>query len=573
MSALFHPFGADLLNSGLIPPAEMGVLCLPGTRLQHVKKVGRRIEVLLKPFRGDRRAISPETVLFAKHDHRPLRRPKRPIDLSQFANEIMLTKISPVFWNAVGITFNGSVAAYQECPWHPGQQSLRIFPASESGDFFFRCHHCGTTLSTIEFVARRKQSSIAAAAAFAWDWGMVAEPVSDEAITTLERLTRFRNLLNRGRDSYATLVTCGMTTARYGDVLAFSKPAYLDLLRDLPLAERRRRETVMAKVYRNVFGFPARVVFYSKEWLPLTELRFGNDAVLFDSPRRSDFCSLDDLIACPDEEMALAMERAVRQWPAADQVGVTVLSQTTRPLTTYSPPLHHVWLVKRYCDSAEYGLPLSHSATHVRVVNFHSSEAAQAECSSRSVICDPGHPSCMEWVANHLARDRRPLHTTLSTILTNPAISPAVGKELIARTAELQGLDVASVAARIDNASNPFGLQLGGATYLCRDGRFLKKSKRKTFGPISNFAVRITSPRPHRAANSKLDLELTIGADRIQVTVSDAEFNNPQRLWKAIRSAAGAAGLGHPVMSAVSDRKLLPEIIRGTHGPQMAKAA
>jgi hypothetical protein len=46
--------------------------------------------------------------------------------------------------------------------------------------------------------------------------------------------------------------------------------------------------------------------------------------------------------------------------------------------------------------------------------------------------------------------------------------------------------------------------------------------------------------------------------------MTDAAFNNPQRLWKAVRAAAQKASLPYPTMTAVPDRKLLPEIIRGT---------
>jgi hypothetical protein len=202
-----------------------------------------------------------------------------------------------------------------------------------------------------------------------------------------------------------------------------------------------------------------------------------------------------------------------------------------------------------------------------RVKHFGSELDAIEHC-SREEICDPALPACIDVVARDLANDGRPLPALFSTLLTRPDISPEVGRALIARAAQVKGLPVKAVASGIETVSSPYAVRLGSATYMDRDGSFLKKGKRGDFESISNFSARIISAKPGRGANPVLDVKLTAGNGSTNFSITDAAFNNPQRLWKAIRSAANEAGLPYPIMTTVPDRKLLPEIIRGTRGKE-----
>jgi hypothetical protein len=62
-----------------------------------------------------------------------------------------------------------------------------------------------------------------------------------------------------------------------------------------------------------------------------------------------------------------------------------------------------------------------------------------------------------------------------------------------------------------------------------------------------------------------LDVVLTSDGRQVHFGVSELQFNNSNRLWRAARMAAASAGLPYPQMTAVPERKLLPELVRGSH--------
>ena len=281
-------------------------------------------------------------------------------------------------------------------------------------------------------------------------------------------------------------------------------------------------------------------------------------------PRWTDYCDWSrDLIVCGDTETATDIERVVSRWPAANRIAVATIAEPG-PAPVSDKPVENIWLLVRSQTSAESGLPLCREGTNVRGKSIGS--GMDAEHLSRESICDPNLPSCLETVARNLVDDERPIHALLSTTLANRNISPAVGKELIARVASLTGGDEASLVALMDDDSNPYALHLSTGTYTCREGRFWKKGKRGDFTPISNFSARVLTTRPYRTGNPMLDVEVSIGAEVVVVATSEAAFRNAQRLWKTIRTAGQKSGLPYPAISTVSDRKLLPQIIRGTCG-------
>ena len=118
----------------------------------------------------------------------------------------------------------------------------------------------------------------------------------------------------------------------------------------------------------------------------------------------------------------------------------------------------------------------------------------------------------------------------------------------------------------VELRSNAFCFRLNGALYCVRDGQFWKKKKRdREFAPITNFALRVEYSRPHRAGNNILDVVLTSQGRQVHFDMTEQGFNNASRLWRAVRITATSAGLPYPLMTTVPERKLLPELVRGSH--------
>lgn len=572
MLPLFVPEAPFLIAGGVLDPGEAAGLFMGTARLQQIRKSVRGFS-FSNPCQDFHPAHLPRLELLnAPQLAGELRRPCRRVEFFQATSEIMVKNLKPLFYKPFCQPFSGTVAGYHQCPRCMQGETLRIFPAPASGDVYFRCHRCGSTLSTLEqFQAsdRLGNDPWDVSAKRAYDFGIVASPYTDEAVTTTRRLHQWRNALVRGREYYASLVRAGEISACFGDWAAFDRRALVRLMEDVQLPVRETRQLQLVQVSRNAFGFPTLISIYSTDYVPLRELRFSPEHFLFDAPRWPDFLDWSsNVIVCSDREMATAVERAVSAWSPQDRIAVVGIAEAAEPVTSYAPPFQNIWLPIRHGKSAEAGLPFGDAAAHVRVVRVDVPDGPEVMKLDRRQLCHAQTQGSVDVVARDLANDGRSLPALLSSTLANPAITGAVGRKLTETAAALKGESIGQVEAGVDVQSSPYAVRLGSGTYLCRNGVYLKRKKAGgAFGPISNFSVRIERTEPHRRDNPQLELKLVVNGGAAYLKVSAALFQNSVRLWKSLRAAAAAAGLATPLFFTVPDRRLLPEIIRGTHQP------
>jgi hypothetical protein len=559
---LGHPLALGALKCAL-PLGQQGTLLLGG-RLQHVKKAARRLSKICN-WKPPRDHLPDESILSRSHDSKPLHPATRVLDLD-FGDTVMIQSFDSVFWGP-GREFSGSLAGFQYCPHHSEEARLQIFAPAGSSEFYFRCNLCGTTWKGLEFF---KSSSLIQkqtweeTARSALDRGFLAEPISTEALNCYRRLSQWRSAFDSARSDYRHYVKYRGLSARFGDWLVLARSESLSLLSGLPI--RLRERATLASINRNVYGFPAAIEVYSLVAFPSAVVKFTDDVFTLNTPRWADFQDWTrDIVVCPDNQMATALERGIARWPQQDRVAVATISPTSQPITT-ALPFQNVWLPVRTDESPDYGLMMFDGSTNLRVKRFGQvdDELKCLERIEKAQLCDPNAPTCLDVVASSIARDPRDLSLALNTVLAKPHITPAAGRALTSKVAQLRGVAADDLAERIELRSNPYVFRIGDALYACR-GQFFRKKRDREFQSISNFALRIESEKPYREGNVILDLVLVMDGRHRPFTVREAQFNSPQRLWKAIRMAARDADMPYPVMTAVPERKLLPELVRGSH--------
>jgi hypothetical protein len=545
----------------------------PGSHLSRLKKAVKRVNFLTASLERPDHSAPSIPATYDSHPHDPLRRCRRVIDHST-SREIMILSIEPLFNILPRDSFNGTVAGYHNCLRH-GEPTMRIFPSSLGGDFYFRCHQCGETLSTIEVLKTQQvggQNSWKDVADVMHKYGIVADPIAPGKLASIEALARFRGMFDLGAQQYRYGVDNGTIKPRFGHWLGINHDQLFPLLDGLGLPRRLDRDSYLARVTVNPFGFPAAVHFYTAgTWIPVAHVMFSTDGIEFDMPRWGYFCDwTENLIICHDHDVACAVEREVIKWNSDERVAVATIAKLSAPLISYYPPFTNVWIVNRSGQGSDHGLAFCQDpSVQVRVLEVPVSNGDHSGFSSltREQICDPGLPSCLDMVAERLARDSRPIPPVLSTALAKPWVTQRVAQEVIARVCQLRGIEVSSIAQSIEAASNPYGFQYKGAVYICRNDQIWKRAPRKSqFEPISNFTARIAY-RDTRAGNNLLHIQLKVGTGIATLCITEAVLDNPHRLWGAIRVAAEKAGLERSTIFTPGDRKLLPEIIRRTRKP------
>jgi hypothetical protein len=403
----------------------------------------------------------------------------------------------------------------------------------------------------------------------AYKEGIVAEPLSERTIDRLFWAQYWRSLLPFGRDLYADLAKSGEAPVRFGDWCVIPGDRLIGLARKFERSAKLLARLHLVRVLRNVFGYICGIVIYDRYGMPWVDIRFTDDQLVFDAPPWADFVDwFNDMVICPEDETATAIERAVAMWPDRDRVAVASVVNAKRAMPCYAPPFERLWLPVHSGTPAPFGLNLLHLAGVARTTSLGAPGENLANGLTKDGLCDYRHRLHLDYVADALVADGRPLHRLLSTVLSDRTIPPATGQNLVALVANRAHLLKDDLAASIEINSNPFAVQIRSATYACREGKFFKRTaKAKEFVPISNFSVRIEGTRSGVPGNPALDLVLSIGSRSTTLSLTELIFRNSKKLWRAIRTAAAANGMESPMMYSVPDRKLLPEIIRGTQIP------
>ena len=407
----------------------------------------------------------------------------------------------------------------------------------------------------------------------ALELGVIEKPVTPEELAVLKSLERWRTALEYGRAYYGRLVAEGVVEPRFGDWATFDRGPLTSLLAGTRYSPGRMRERNLVQVLRNVFGFPSVITVYTLGLLPFAEVRFSSERFLVSAPRWTDFTDwTSEVMIATDQELATGFERTVCQWESSERVGVAMVAEAAEPISSYLKPFQNVWLPLGYGQTAEPGLPFVHASERVKVPRVHRQDVLTGGL-KRTTLCPAESNDCLEVVARDLARDSRSLPALLSGIMANPAIASSTGEKLVERAATERMEPLEATVAALNVQSSPYAVRIGAGTYLCREGGYLKKAKNGSFIPISNFNVKIAGSQAYRRGNPSLDLRLNVGGRLTALSVTEAVFDNSVRLWKSLREAAREAGLDTPQVFTVPDRRLLPEIIRGTQQPLSSKKA
>jgi hypothetical protein len=586
-----HPY-ASLVMGSVLSFEQQSALLSPGVaRLPRVKQAMERIKQACGNLQHIRTAYqelrssspdhkfpapprnpSPDQELLARpHRYEKLNAPTR-IRYALGGDAPMLKNLFSVGLVSPGGHFNGTLGSYQPCP-QCQHETLRIFPAPGDGEFYFRCHGCGTCFKTLEFLrcsdfTLQHNRGSKWLAYEVWRRGYLAEPLSPETLQHYGRLQQWRGSIESGRRQYGEHVHSSQQP-RFGDWLALTSFQMQRLVWEGSLLKYTCRQPNLVRVQRNVFGFPCSFALYSNLPVPSAEVRFTNDTFALVTPGWCDFFDwYNDIIVCPDEQMATALERAVTKWPETERAVVATIAETSRPLE--GPlPFRNVWLPVRPDQSPGYGLMLLGDGAHkLLVTRFRQldPELKNLENITKQELCPAKAQQCLDVVTEEIANDSRDVQLVLNETLAEPHVGERAGRAVVARVAQLRGIPVEELANMVELRSNPFCFRLNGALYCVRDGQFWKKKKRdREFGPITNFALRVEYSRPHRAGNNILDVVLMSQGRQVHFGMTELEFNNSNRLWRAVRMAAASAGLPYPLMTTVPERRLLPELVRGSH--------
>lgn len=539
----------------------------------HVGAHLTRIKTIMREFRFLRSQMNfnpapnkiDSTLVNAPHDHQVVKLSTRPMKLHQDLTIRSFDQIKILS----DLVISPSMTAYHRCHCRE-DSSLRIFSKPGGGDFYFRCHACGTCYTSLEMLRNSRFPTLEswpAVAQTAHEEGIIAEPLTKQALDTFLWAHHWRNILPMGREAYAGLVKAGEVSARFGDWCIMSKNDLGPIVHDLGRSTAPLRQRHWVRVLRNLFGYVCGVVIYDDDWYPWLDIRFTDDQLVLDSPRWADFVDWSkDMVVCPDDKTATAIERAVATWPERDRIAIATIADVGKVPAIYSRPYERLWLPVHAEAPAGFGLHLTHAAAATRVPWLGNDVNFAAKGLTKGKLCNGQHPQHLDFLAAAIVADGRPLRSMLATILGDRTIPLATGQELVAKIASRANITKDELAAAIEINSNPFAVQIGKATYTCREGKFFKRAaKAGEFVPISNFSVRIEATKPGVGGNPALDLVLSIGPRSTTLSVTELVFRNSKKLWRAIRIAATTAGLDVPMMYTVPDRKLLPEIIRGTH--------
>jgi len=163
----------------------------------------------------------------------------------------------------------------------------------------------------------------------------------------------------------------------------------------------------------------------------------------------------------------------------------------------------------------------------------------------------------------------------LDSMLGKPWVGEAAAASLSAAVRGRLGSDFDALARESGGVSAVLPFAGDSATYLCRNGLYLKAGDRGrvSFRPCSNFSLRIeesSADGEGGALGHRVELRMQGATTRFRI--DDSVFQSGPRLMERVTRAALAAGFPHlPNLATPADLRLLPSIVRGTQSPPRSR--
>ena len=240
---------------------------------------------------------------------------------------------------------------------------LHVLP-TPAGDLVFRCHRCGWSLDSVEFVQRSQQAAgWPMAADFVSCAGHLAAPLPAAQRAGYQRLARLRTLFEEGRQRAVAPLVPGVRRppALFGDWALLPTAKLYPLFSNYRLSAKLPADC-WARVSVDVFGRWSALHLHHPRGcddLCRLELRDWEAAATttFFPARGSEFRPWNEVVLCEESQVAFALEQGLRSWDPIQRWPIFLLERCTAPLSEPELPFSYVWAVVRGNRTGRFALP------------------------------------------------------------------------------------------------------------------------------------------------------------------------------------------------------------------------
>ena len=466
--------------------------------------------------------------------------------------------------------------------------NLSVYPTA-AGDLVFRCHRCGWSLDSVEFLQRTTSIyTLASAAAHLVDCRCLSIPLPAAQLGGYERLAHLRNIFEEGRQR----IKDGIPTGARKPV-PFGTWALLSTCRIQRLFPQYRFSKHLpaecwARISVDVFGrWSALHLDHPRcagSGLYRLELRDWEPPapMTFFLPPRAEFTEGHELVVCEEDNVAVVMRRNLGMWFDHERPPtLAMIERCTGPLQEPLLPFSTVWAVARGTRTARFALPFCAPGElpgEPRVlVRRVSEELHLEELPYLEVLKEPTlfrdvatASECVADLAAQVAAERghQPLPIVLADVLDHPGVHLATRHRLLRAISARTGIAPEALVPDGFNpwSGGPYALNAtSGTVYIAREGRYWRKARReREFTAVTNFRLRLIEDRVDGGGRVTHHAVLEIGEKQVPVSLSSAVLGSATRLLKLLTEEARKAEAEYPTISDPKAKRLLPELIKAT---------
>lgn len=443
--------------------------------------------------------------------------------------------------------FNGSLGAAFRCPIcrsHPRDypyqfggrlppplRSLRVF-VNVHHEVVVRCHFCGLAGTALELIRMVRQD---------FSWEHITEilkrnrvfgdsPFPDDWIARARKSEKFSDFFQKAKASYRRSYQHGgpdhFRGFRFGEIAEARGEEIERVFPELHIPVRSGRPgCYRLELRRSLLGLPLSVGITKASGgnhVAVVQLHPGEAMSLMvpDWALYRDWT--EEILICTDYPTAVAIQDFAASQPESAQCPIAWVYNSRRPILD-DLPFGRVRYVPGPGESAEFALAFAQGAGRVTVSAATRFKLDQREFEPRGLqLSEMG--DALEVMAEEIVAVKEhgasPV-AFLNAILDKPWVALETGRRLAMAVAARLGETADALIARSGASSHVLPFRTGKATYLCRNGIYIRaRDRRRTdFQPCSNFSLQL------------LESSIGTGSDRSAVVPAESSigwnFNRP----------------------------------------------